>query len=153
MSDTADIRLYVIPTKVSCQVYDCAMLSAVGLVTAEETAEKLPGGSWVEIWLRTATGKQRRLISEKCRVPDAEKGFTYDPTLQQAARLAVMVERWNGIEEAPSMSAYDHLRDPLIDAIDAQILAAMYPSAEGNPNFFAQWKSNAAALEANSPSP
>lgn len=151
------IRLYVLNMDDPDEdeiVFDEASLRAVGLETdADVEANFEAQGKWVEIWLRKAFGEQETEVARLCRIPDEQRGFLYDETREPAARLCVMVEKWNGIRFSPdSMTARAGLGLDLARYLDRVIVAKMYPSAVANPFFIAAWKRKQSSSAESSPS-
>lgn len=142
------IKLFVVEEETNCFVYDAETLALAGITTEEAATEAFAGkGAWRRLWLRKPLGKHAREIAALCRVTDPVTGFRMDETREAGARCQVLVERWEGFAEAPSLSAFDNLPLPLADMIDAHIRAHMYPNITANPDFLNAWKGNLQASE------
>lgn len=92
-------------------------------------------GQWREVWLREPEAGHDEQISALCLVKDDELGRRFDPTREPAARCKVLVEKWNGFKQAPSMEAFRTLEGEVGRVIDEEIREWMYPS-ELSEDFF-----------------
>lgn len=131
------IEFYVVETESGdLLVYDRPMLQLAGL-DSEETLIEAFGetGSWKKLHLKRVTGKEKTEITRLCQVPDPVIGFQYDSTREPAARIAVIVEQWEGFDFPPDMKAHDLLDAPLLDAILNALQNHLYPNPLANAAF------------------
>ena len=124
------LRMYV---EASGAVIDADFLKTVGWDTPDKVREML--GDTVqlkEIWLKDATTRRQFEIGEKIKKQNTDGSLTSEYLLEPAARCSVMVEKWNGFPEAPSMDAFMNLPIPVGNALDALIRRYMYPQVSEN---------------------
>lgn len=85
-------------------------------------------GEWREIWLKEPFAYHEEEINVLCQVKDDFAGTRFDASKERAARGQVLIEKWNGFPEKPSMEAFRHLPLSLARALNAEIEEWMYPS-------------------------
>lgn len=148
------IRLFVVEDGANTYVFDAETLAAAQIVGEAKEREAFgEKGAWRSVWLRKPLGKHAREIAERCRVTDPIVGFRMDSTREPAARCAVLVEKWEGFEGAPSFEAFESLPLPLAEALDGRIQAHMYPNILNNADFLKAWKDNSTTSETPTPKP
>ena len=82
-----------------------------------------------EVWLHPATGRKQMEITAKCQKVQADGSTVYDVTLEPAIRAEVMIEKWNGPTERPTVDGFLNQHPNVCNAIDAHIRKYMYPNA------------------------
>lgn len=148
------VEFYVTPFEGSVAIFEKETLKIAGIETKEALKEAFPdGGSWRKVWLKPVYGKEKTEITRLCQVTDGVFGFRFDSLREPAARIAVVVEKWEGffrdveVEQADQtkkaekrplaidMDAYDAIEGPVLDYL-AQILEAhLHPNALAHPGF------------------
>lgn len=135
------VRFYVVNDGLAQFVYEESLLRQVGLLTEEAVADAFHDrGAWKAIWFHEPTAKRRAAIQSKCLTPSDTTGFRFDETKWPGAACEVMVAKWNGFPQEPSVEAYEALCLPLAEAIARAIDRLMTPNIATYPDFFAAWR-------------
>jgi hypothetical protein len=148
------IEFYVTPFEGSVAIYEKETLKLAGIESKEALKSAFPdGGTWRKVWLKPVFGKEKTEITRHCQVADAVFGFRYDPTREPAARIAVIVEKWEAffkeveieqpdgskkVERRPlpvDINAYDALEGPVADYLSNILEAHLHPNALSHPGF------------------
>jgi hypothetical protein len=122
-------RLLVVNHKGRCCVFtEAALKEAQKSLKPEQFHQLEERGQWREVWLREPLAEHEEEINRLSQVRDPDFGFRQDASLLPAARAFVLVEKWNGFPESPSIEAYRRIPLSLAKVIDNKILEHMYPS-------------------------